>query len=113
MAWLTAATKLAPHVLKLGEIAVTALPHFSSRKSELPPQIDEVTRREIAELQAAATRNAETIRQLAADLKSAITGIEDGGKAIEARFRRLEFLAYSALVLSIVSAGSVVIIWLR
>lgn len=113
MAWLTAVTKLAPHALKLGEIAVSALPHITSRKGELPPQSDEVTRRQIAELQSAAMQNAETIRQLAADLKSAISGIEDGGKAIEARFQRLELLAYSALALSVISAISVLAIWLR
>src|SRR5665213_1442630 len=112
MTWLTAITKLAPFVIQLGEIGVRTLPIFT--KSATASGIDDkATPQQITELQSAATQNAENIRTLASDLKSAIAAIEQGGETIEARFRRLELLSYFALALSVLSALSVLALWLR
>ena len=114
MAWLTTVLKLAPHVIELGKLGVSALPNFTQRKSETPTaSIDPATQQQIAELQAAALKNAEDVHTLASDLKNAITAIEQGGQAIETRFRRLAFLAYAALGLSILSALSTLAFWLH
>lgn len=102
MAWITTVVNLAPHLLKLSEIAVAAVPHFTRRKAEpavVIPAVDtdRVTQQQIAELQAVAAQNAEYIRELAGDLQTAIT-------AIEVRFRRLELLIYAALALAAAAA---------
>jgi len=114
MTWQTTLKTLSPLVLKLADIAVSALPYFTQRKSEAAPGIDDkATQQQITELQSAVTQNAEYVRTLASDLKSAIAAIEEGGEAIEARFRRLKLLAYFALALSAISAVSVLALWLR
>jgi hypothetical protein len=110
MTWLTAVTKLAPYV---AEIAVAAIPRFTQRKVD-PAAIEGKTpQQQIAELQAAATQNAEYIRKLATELQAAITALEEGGEAIDARFRRFEMLTYVALGLSAVLALAVLAFWLR
>ena len=114
MTWQTAVKTLSPLAFKLAEITVSALPYFTQRKSEAAPGIDDkATQQQITELQSAATQNAEYVRTLASDLKSAIAAIEQGGETIEARFRRLTLLAYFALALSVISAMTVLALWLR
>jgi hypothetical protein len=108
MAWLTTMTKLAPYLLQLGEIGVSALPHFTRRKPEaaapvLEPE-DRVTQQQIAELQAAATQNAAHIRELASDLTEALA-------AIEVRLRRAEVIAYIALAVAISAILLTAIFW--
>lgn len=114
MAWLSAVTKLAPYAIDIGKVAVSALPHLTQRKSGPPAGIaDAPLRPEIVELQSAATQNAEDIRKIAGDLSAALIAIENGGKTIEARFRRLEFLAYAAIALSVLSTALTAALWLR
>ena len=114
MAWLSAVTKLAPYAIDIGKVAVSALPHLTMRKSGASVEIaDAPLRPEIVELQSAATQNAENIRKIAGDLSHALIAIEEGGKTIEARFRRLELLSYAAIVLSVLSIGVSAVLWLR
>jgi len=114
MAWLTTVAKLAPYVIRLGEIGVSALPHFTQRRTEVTPaSVDTTLQRQIDELQSAATANAEHIRKLANDLTEAIAALEHGGETIERRFRRLEWLAGSALALSALATASSLALWLR
>jgi hypothetical protein len=113
MAWLSTAIRLAPHALKLSEIAVSALPHLTRRKRAAleiaePPMLPE-----IIELQAAVTQNAEDIRRIADDLQDALITIEDGGKSLESRLRRLELIGYAALGLSILAVGLSAALWVR
>jgi hypothetical protein len=114
MAWLTTAIKLAPHALKLGEIAVSTLPHLTYRMRTAVPEISEPPMLpEIIELQSAATQNAEDIRKIAEDLKDALIAIEEGGRTLESRFRRLELIGYAALGLSILATLLTIALWLR
>lgn len=114
MAWVTTVIKLAPHALKLGEIAVSALPHLTLRKRPAAPEaVEPPMAREIVELQSAATQNAEDIRKIAQDLKDALIAIEDGGKTIEARVRRLELVGFAALGLSVLSLALTLALYLR
>jgi hypothetical protein len=110
MTWLTAVAKLAPYV---ADIAVAAIPRFTQRKID-PAAIEEKPlQQQFDELQAASIRNAEHIRQLATELQAAMTALEEGGEAIEARFRRVEILTYVALAVSVVSALLLLAILLR
>ena len=108
MAWLTTVTKLAPYLLQLGEIGVSAVPHFTRRKPEAAPPVleveDRVTQQQIAELQAAATQNAGHIRELASDLTEALA-------SIEIRLRRVEVIAYVALALAVAAVLLTGIFW--
>ncbi|MDB5394641.1 MAG: hypothetical protein JWM91_2147 [Rhodospirillales bacterium] len=114
MAWLTTAIRLAPHALKLGEIAVSALPHLTHRKRAVMPEIPEPPMLpEIIELQSAATQNAKDIRKIAEDLKDALIAIENGGRTMESRFRRLELVSYAALGLSVLAIALTLALWLR
>jgi hypothetical protein len=103
MAWLATVTKLAPYIIQLSEIGVSALPHITRRKNppvapveSRPIEVDRVTQEQIGELQAAVTQNAEHIRELAISLKSAIT-------AIEVRIRRLELIVYALVAVSLLA----------
>jgi hypothetical protein len=102
MSWLTVAAKLAPHV---ASIAHAVVPVFTTRRADPPPAITDggAVQQQIAELQDAARMNAENIRKLAADLEEAIAALEQGGKAIEARMRRIELAAYGAVAMSAVA----------
>ncbi len=115
MAWLAAVTKLAPHVLQITEIAISAIPHLTRRKAQGAPAIEDkaTQQQQIEELQEAATQNADYIRKLAADLQVALSAIEESGEAIEKRFRGLEILAYSALALSGFSVVAMLTLLLR
>jgi hypothetical protein len=101
MAWLGAVTKLVPVV---AEVAMHVIPHFTRPKGGEPAAIeDKAAQQQIAELQQAATQNAEHIRKLASDLKDALFALEQGGQGIEQRLKRLETVAYVALAASILS----------
>jgi hypothetical protein len=114
MAWLSTAIRLAPHALKLSEIAVSALPHLTRRKRVATPDIAEPPMLpEIVELQAAVTQNAENLRKIADDLQDALITIEDGGKSLETRIRRLELVGYAALGLSMLAVALAGALWFR
>jgi hypothetical protein len=102
MAWLGAVAKLVPVV---AEVAMHVIPHFTRPKGGEPAAIEDkaAQQQQIAELQQAATQNAEHIRNLASDLKDALFALEQGGQGIEQRLKRLETVAYAALAASILS----------
>jgi CHASE3 domain sensor protein len=103
MTWIATVAKLAPHVIKLGELAISALPHFTQSKSEGPLVLeDRRMAQQIAELQVAATDNADAIRKIAGDLQAALSALEQAAEAVDARFRRLERMLYLAVALAIV-----------
>ena len=92
--WLPALKLILTHV---GTIIKTTSPAFTRKTAEASEQI--------AELQAAATENAANIRELAAQLQTTVTAIEQAAAAAEATMRRTFVLAVTALVLSLLSAG--------
>jgi len=113
LTWLATALKFAPTVVKLGEIAVSALPHFTQRRGEAIEAAEKATQQQISELQSAATTNAENIRTLAADLEAAIKAVEDGAKGLDNRYRRLARLTYLALSLAASAVLGLLAILLR
>ena len=95
-AWLIPALKaVLPHV---GSIISAAMPVFTNRKADAA-----ASQAQIAELQSAASQNAAHVRELAAQLQSTVTALEEGASLAEARIRRVTALCVAAAILSTVS----------
>lgn len=77
-AWLAAAKAALPYVTN---IVSAAIPAFTAQKNQ--EQTAELMGRQIAELQAAATRNAESVKTLAAQLEKTVSALEEGGTAVD------------------------------
>ena len=102
-AWLLPALKLIlPHA---GTLIRSAAPVFSRKNAAVSQQI--------AELQSAATENAENTRELAAQLQSTVTAIEHAAVVAEASMRRLFVMSITALAISMVSLGVTLALALR
>jgi hypothetical protein len=114
MTWITTVAKLAPHVIELGKLAISAVPHFTQAKGDASPALEDKTlQRQIAELQAAATDNADAIRKIAGDLQAALTTLEQAAEAAERRIRRVERLVYLAIAVSLGALAACASIGLR
>jgi hypothetical protein len=93
--WLIPALKaVLPHV---GDIVNAAKPVFTRRKSEAA----DVQLQQIAELQAAASQNAEHVKELAGQVQSALAALEQSAALAESRLRRANLLAALALAISL------------
>ena len=103
-AWLPLIKASLPYVT---QIVTAAIPGFTSRTTFGKP--DEVVGKQIAELQAAATSNAESIQTLAAQLKQTIEGIDAAGADLQRQLKILRWLAGAAVVVAIVAIA--VAIW--
>jgi hypothetical protein len=107
--WLIPALKaVLPHV---GDIVAAAKPVFTKKKPEAGAQGGEA--QQIAELQAAVSQNAEHVRELAAQLQSAVTAIEKGAEIAESRLRRAVLFCAVAVALSLFALGVALIGLLR
>ena len=94
-AWLIPALKaVLPHV---GDILAAAKPVFTKRRPEAPVPESQ----QIAELQAAASQNAEHIRELAAQLQSTVAALEKAAEVAESRLRRAVLFCAVAVALSL------------
>lgn len=96
---------VAPYV---AQVAAAAIPAFTSRPAETAKN-DPVIARQIQELQAAATANAQSIHVLADNLQQAIHGIETAATEAKkqiATYKTMLFLAFAlsgaSMLLSIV-----------
>lgn len=93
-AWLAPALKaVLPH---LGTIVTAVAPVFTHRKTEAAANQMQLLQEQIAELQTAVSQNAENIKELATQLQTTITALEQTAAIAENKIRR-------ALLLSIVS----------
>lgn len=109
--WLIPALKaVLPHV---GDILSAAKPVFTKKKAEAPAAEQPVLVQQVAELQAAASQNAEHIRELAAQLQSTVAALEKAAEIAEARLRRAVVFCAVAVALSVISLGVAVIALLR
>ncbi|HEU4780942.1 MAG TPA: ABC transporter C-terminal domain-containing protein [Steroidobacteraceae bacterium] len=80
-------------------------PAFTRKKVDALPSQTDLLNQQIAELQAAASNNAEQITQLAAQLKEVVAALEQAGTeaaAHRAATRKLSYVAVSASVLAMV-----------
>jgi len=87
---------VAPYV---AQIASTAIPAFTSKPAEVAKD-DPVIGKQIEELQAAATQNAESVRLLAENLQQAIQGIETAAQEANRQTAILRTMLFIALGLS-------------
>jgi hypothetical protein len=90
---------VAPYV---AQIATAAIPAFTAKPAETAKN-DPITARQIEELQAAATQNAQSIHLMAEKLKQAIEGIEAAAQDAQrqlATYKTLLFMAFGLSGLS-------------
>jgi hypothetical protein len=83
-------------------------PAFTRKKVETLPTQTDLLNQQIAELQAAASSNAEQIAKLAAQLKEVVAALEQAGTdaaAQRARIRKLALVAVGVSVLALTLAG--------
>jgi len=102
MAWLIPAVKaILPY---LGTIVASALPVFTTRKSdEAAAAQAQLLQQQIAELQSAASQNAVHIKDLAGQLQKTVAALEQGALLAESRFRRTTALSIGALIVSCIA----------
>jgi hypothetical protein len=100
-AWLVSALKtVVPH---LGSIISAAAPVFTKKKDEAAANL---LQQQIGELQAAVTQNAVHIKELAAQLQSTVTTLEEAASIADARLRRALALCIVAIVFSVIALGA-------
>lgn len=104
-AWVSALKAVLPYVTN---IVTAAIPAFTARKGQ--DRSAEVTAQQIAELQGAATRNAESVKVLAEQLQHTVSAVEQGAVNVEREMRRLRALALAALLLALVALGAAVLV---
>ncbi len=105
-AWLIPALKLVlPHI---GTIVSVAAPVFTKKKAEAAAS-QALMQQQIAELQQAASENAALIKELAAQLQTTVTALEEAADIAEAKLRWALLLCIAAAILSAVSLG--VVLW--
>lgn len=100
-AWLPVLKASLPYLTK---IVAAAIPAFTARSAA--EKADEVVPRQIAELQAAVTGNAESIKALAAQLKQTIEGIDPGVGKLQQEMARLRRVAFVAVVVAAAALGT-------
>ena len=109
--WLVPALKaILPH---LADIIAVARPVFSSRKINASANQLELVQKQIEELQVAASQNSLNTKDLAAQLKEAISAIEHGAVSTEKSLRRAIFISFLSLGIAVVAvlAALSVLIW--
>jgi hypothetical protein len=100
-AWLVPALKaVLPHI---ATIISAAAPVFTNRKAEAVANQTQLLQQQITELQSAASQNAAHIRELAAQLESTVTALEQAAAVAEARLRRAFQFGIAAAALSAIS----------
>lgn len=108
-AWLIPALKaVLPHV---GTIISAAKPVFTSKSADAAPN-QATLQQQITELQAAASGNDAHIRALAEQMQTTVEAIEKVATVSDARYRRLQFYCIGAVLLSFVSAGITLLLFL-
>jgi hypothetical protein len=93
--WLMPALKaILPHV---GSIVDAAKPVFTRKKPETGTDVQQ----QIAELQAAASQNAEYVKELAEQLQSTVAALEQSASVAESRLRRATLVSAISVSISI------------
>ena len=96
-AWAPIIKTAIPHI---AQIVTVALPMFTSKSENA--ERDALTTQQIKELQKAATQNAESVRELATQLRNTFESLESAATGLQKELGRQKQLIILALVLSIV-----------
>ena len=102
--------------LAVGQLVLTNLdtiigvvkPAFTRKKVEGLPSQAGLLNQQILELQAAASSNADQIRQLAAQLKEVVAALEQAARSAQSERRKLGWLCLVAMAISLVSIVAVI-----
>ncbi len=102
--------------LSVGKLVLTNLdtivgvvkPAFTRKKVEGMPGQTDLLNQQITELQAAATGNAEQIKQVAAQLKEVVGAVEQLAASAAAERAKLQKLCLAAVAISVVAIVAVV-----
>ena len=106
--WLPALKALLPYIT---QVVTAAIPAFTTRSDQA--RAAEVIPRQIQELQAAVTHNAQSVKILADQLQQAITSIDAAVAAAEREMRLLRGLAGAAILLAVLALGLAVAAWVH
>jgi len=106
-AWLPAVKIVLPY---LTQIVTAAIPAFTRKAGKAA---DDVTLRQISELQDAATRNAESIRTLASQMEQMVEALDAASARIGKEVRTALWLAIAGLAMSTAAMGLSLYTWLR
>jgi len=99
--WLIPTLKaILPHV---SDVVSAVKPAFTRKKVEAAAPSGDLAQQQIAELQAAASQNADHIKELAAQLQSTVTALEEAAAVAETRLRRAVVMCAVAMSISVVS----------
>ena len=99
--WILPALKvILPHVKTIYD---TAAPVFTKKKADAVPDPTPLLQQQIAELQAAAAQNTAHVKELAGQLQSTVTALQEAAQLAEHRLRRVTILAAVAGALAVVS----------
>jgi hypothetical protein len=107
-AWLPALKAVLPYVTN---IVTAAIPAFTARKGR--DRSDGVTADQIAELQGAATHNAESVKVLAEQLQRTVTAVEQGAVNADRVTRQARLLAIVALCLALAASAIALVALVR
>jgi len=88
----------------LAQVATAAIPAFTSRPEAV--KSDPIVSKQIEELQAAATQNAQSIHVLAEKMQQAIQGIESAAQEAKTQIATYKIMLFISLGLSSVSLGT-------
>ena len=87
-------------------------PAFTRKRVEALPSQTDLLNLQIAELQAAASGNAEQIKQLAAQLKEVVTAVEQAAASAASERKILRRLCFAAMAISVASIVVAVLAWI-
>jgi hypothetical protein len=109
-AWLIPALKaVLPHV---GTIISAAVPVFTKKSVGAVANQTLLLQQQITELQTAASQNAEHIKELAAQLQSTVTALEQAASIAETKARGVRALSAVAIGLSAISLCGALVLFL-
>lgn len=102
--------------LAVGQLVLTNLdtiigvvrPAFTRKKVEGLPSQTDLLNQQIVELQAAASSNADQIRQLAAQLKEVVAALEQAARSAQSERQKLGRLCLVATAISLISIVAVI-----
>lgn len=87
-------------------------PAFTRKKVEALPSQTDLLNLQIAELQSAASGNAEQIKQLAAQLKEVVTAVGQAAASAASERKILRGLCLAAMAISVASIVVAVLAWI-
>ena len=110
-AWLIPALKaILPHV---GTIISAATPVFTKKKIDTAADQTALLQQQISELQSAVSQNAANIKELAAQLQSTVTALEQAAVTAQANLKRTRLLCVAAVALSLFALCAALFVIIR